>query len=45
VFATDTPLGPIKPTIDELGFLQLDRGEVQKITAGNAARLLKMNFK
>ena len=44
VFATDTPLGPIKPTIDEIGWLELDPGEEEKIMSGNAAKLLKMTF-
>jgi aminocarboxymuconate-semialdehyde decarboxylase len=45
VFATDTPLGPIGPTIEEIDFLDLAPDARNKIMAGNAARLLKMDFK
>jgi aminocarboxymuconate-semialdehyde decarboxylase len=44
VFATDTPLGPIKPTIDEIDMLDLPRNEERKIMVGNAEKLLKMKF-
>jgi len=44
VFATDTPLGPIRPTIDAVDRLGLAPAERDKILAGNAARLLKMTF-
>ncbi len=41
VFATDTPLGPIAPTIDVIKRLDIAAGERRKIFAGNAERLLK----
>jgi predicted TIM-barrel fold metal-dependent hydrolase len=44
VFATDTPLGPIRPTIDAVDRLGLALAERDKITAANAAKLLKMTF-
>ena len=44
VFATDTPLGPIKPTIDEIDMLDLPRSDERKIMVGNAEKLLKMKF-
>ena len=44
VFATDTPLGPIRPTIDAVDRLGLAPAERHKIMAGNAARLLNMKF-
>lgn len=44
VFATDTPLGPIRPTIDAVDRLGLAADEREKITAANAAKLLKMTF-
>src|SRR5215813_8785712 len=44
VFATDTPLGPIRPTIDAVDRIGLAPAERDKIMAGNAARLLKMKF-
>ena len=44
VFATDTPLGPIRPTIESIDRLALTPDERDKILAGNAARLLKMKF-
>ena len=44
VFATDTPLGPIAPTIDTIRRLDIADGDRRKIFAGNAQRLLKMNL-
>jgi uncharacterized protein len=44
VFATDTPLGPIKPTIDEIDVLDLAPADERKIMVGNAEKLLKMKF-
>jgi uncharacterized protein len=44
VFATDTPLGPIRPTIDAVDRLGLALAERDKITAANAAKLLRMTF-
>jgi aminocarboxymuconate-semialdehyde decarboxylase len=44
VFATDTPLGPIKPTIDEIDLLDLAPADERKIMVGNAEKLLKMKF-
>src|SRR6185295_5074784 len=41
VFATDTPLGPIKPTIDVIRQLEIGEADRRKIFAGNAARLLR----
>src|SRR5258705_371603 len=44
VFATDTPLGPIAPTIDVIKRLDVADGDRRKIFAGNAERLLKRKF-
>ncbi len=44
VFATDTPLGPIKPTLDVIDALEIDEVARRKIYSGNAARLLNMAF-
>lgn len=44
VFATDTPLGPIAPTIAAIDQLELDPAERRKVFCGNAERLLKMKF-
>jgi uncharacterized protein len=44
VFATDTPLGPIRPTIEAIDRLDLAPEARQKIMAGNAEKLLKMRF-
>src|SRR5262249_62280011 len=44
VFATDTPLGPIAPTIKTVEGLGLPASEQHKIFAGNAERLLNMKF-
>ncbi len=43
VFATDTPLGPIKPAIEALNTLDISTGDRRKIFSGNAERLLKKN--
>jgi predicted TIM-barrel fold metal-dependent hydrolase len=42
VFATDTPLGPIRATIDALDRLDLSDEDRRKIMSLNAARLLKL---
>jgi aminocarboxymuconate-semialdehyde decarboxylase len=44
VFATDTPLGPIAPTIDAIKGLDISDADRRNIFAGNAARLLKTRF-
>jgi aminocarboxymuconate-semialdehyde decarboxylase len=44
VFATDTPLGPIKPAVDALNALELSPETQRKIFSGNAEKLLKMKF-
>jgi predicted TIM-barrel fold metal-dependent hydrolase len=44
VFATDTPLGPIAPTIETIKRLDIAESDQRKIFAGNAERLLKMKF-
>ena len=41
VFATDTPLGPIAPTIAVINQLDIDEGARRNIYAGNAMRLIK----
>ncbi len=41
VFATDTPLGPIAPTIETIRRLEIGDGDRRKIFSGNAERLLK----
>jgi aminocarboxymuconate-semialdehyde decarboxylase len=41
VFATDTPLGPIAPTIARIRELDISEADRRKIFAGNAERLLK----
>ncbi len=41
VFATDTPLGPIAPTIARIRELDISDADRRKIFAGNAERLLK----
>jgi len=41
VFATDTPLGPIKPAIDALKALDLPPADRRKIFSDNAKRLLR----
>jgi uncharacterized protein len=44
VFATDTPLGPIEPTIDRIRELDIAESDRRKIFCGNAERLLKRTF-
>jgi aminocarboxymuconate-semialdehyde decarboxylase len=44
VFATDTPLGPIAPTIEAIKRLDIEDGDRRKIFVGNAERLLNMQF-
>ena len=44
VFATDTPLGPIAPTIAVIDDLDLDDDARRKIYLGNAERLLRRKF-
>jgi uncharacterized protein len=44
VFATDTPLGPIAPTIETIKKLDIPESDRHKIFAGNAERLLKLKF-
>jgi uncharacterized protein len=44
VFATDTPLGPIAPTIAAIDQLELDPQERRKVFCGNAEALLKMKL-
>ncbi|MGZ3311946.1 MAG: amidohydrolase family protein [Xanthobacteraceae bacterium] len=44
VFATDTPLGPIGPTIDTIKRLDIADSDRRKIFVGNAERLLKMKL-
>jgi predicted TIM-barrel fold metal-dependent hydrolase len=41
IFATDTPLGPIAPTIEAIDRLQLSAEERRKLFVGNAELLLK----
>jgi predicted TIM-barrel fold metal-dependent hydrolase len=41
VFATDTPLGPIRPAIEALKSLDLSAVERRKIFSGNAEKLLR----
>ena len=41
VFATDTPLGPIKPAIDALNALGMSETNKRKVFSGNAEKLLK----
>ncbi|MGG5823755.1 amidohydrolase family protein [Falsiroseomonas sp. HW251] len=43
VFATDAPFGPIRPTLDALGALDLTPEERHAVMAGNAERLLRLN--
>jgi aminocarboxymuconate-semialdehyde decarboxylase len=41
VFATDTPLGPIAPTIETIKRLDIAEEDRRRIFAGNAERLLQ----
>jgi predicted TIM-barrel fold metal-dependent hydrolase len=44
VFATDTPLGPIAPTIKTVEGLGLSAADQRKLFCGNAEKLLNMKF-
>jgi aminocarboxymuconate-semialdehyde decarboxylase len=44
VFATDTPLGPIAPTIETIKKLDISEADRRKIFAGNAERLINKKF-
>jgi len=44
VFATDTPLGPIAPTIDVIRRLDIPESDRRKIFSGNAEKLVRMKF-
>jgi aminocarboxymuconate-semialdehyde decarboxylase len=44
VFATDAPLGPIRPTIASIERLELSEADKRKLFAANAAKLLNMTF-
>jgi uncharacterized protein len=44
VFATDTPLGPIAPTIEAVRRLDIAESDRRKIFAGNAERLLHLKL-
>jgi aminocarboxymuconate-semialdehyde decarboxylase len=44
VFATDTPLGPIAPTLEVIDRLDLDPEARRKIFSENAEKLLNMRF-
>jgi len=44
VFATDTPLGPIAPTIKTVDALGLSETDMRKVLCGNAEKLLNMQF-
>lgn len=44
VFATDTPLGPIAPTIKAINELQLAPADRRKLFCGNAETLLNLTF-
>ena len=44
VYATDTPLGPIAPTIKTVDALGLSDADLKKIFSGNAGKLLNMKF-
>jgi len=45
VFATDTPLGPIAPTIATVKKLGLGPADERKLFCGNAEKLLNMQFR
>src|SRR5215470_5758736 len=45
VFATDTPLGPIAPTINTVKKLGLAPADERKLFCGNAEKLLNMQFR
>jgi aminocarboxymuconate-semialdehyde decarboxylase len=45
VFATDTPLGPIAPTIHTVRKLGLAPADERKLFCGNAEKLLNMQFR
>jgi predicted TIM-barrel fold metal-dependent hydrolase len=44
VFATDTPLGPIAPTIKTVEQLALTSADARKVFWGNAEQLFNMTF-
>ena len=44
VFATDTPLGPIKPAIDALNELDISAADKRKIFSGNAEKTAEENI-
>jgi aminocarboxymuconate-semialdehyde decarboxylase len=44
VFATDTPLGPIAPTLQVIEKLALAPADRRKLLVGNAEKLLNMTF-
>jgi predicted TIM-barrel fold metal-dependent hydrolase len=44
VFATDTPLGPIAPTIKRIRDLDISEADRRNIFVGNAERLLRRKF-
>lgn len=44
VFATDTPLGPIAPTIEAVKRLDLPAEDMRKLFNGNAERLINRSF-
>jgi predicted TIM-barrel fold metal-dependent hydrolase len=44
VFATDTPFGPIAPTIEVMKKLELAPADLRKLLSGNAETLLNMKF-